>query len=290
MKNCTVDMVVNTSHEIDTIGYHCGNKYQIIDDDKAVTLYKSNITFSDDAPEECINFEFEKEARIASLAMSLNEQNPTEGCPYLTINWESLKIELIADKPQGMNFSDKVNMRESFGMVVTRNIKLSKIKELIKHKENYHFGIEMFYYGLMSNNAKSKFFNFFTIIESLEGSEAYRKKYDNDFLFSEEEKRDIKLLLKNYEERKKKRLFSILDYTTLLSRAEKLYQHLQLLNLDCVNTGRIGIDDIKNIVEQRNRLYHSSKKFDSHLLYGVLFPLVRELVTKQFLNETEMLR
>jgi hypothetical protein len=291
MKKCTVDMIVNVSHDIDEFGFRSGNRYQIIDNDTVYTKYNSNISFTDNIPEELINIEFEKEAQIASLAMSRNEKNPAYGCPFLTVDWKSFKIESIAATTdsyaeKGIIFKDHINISEYLDMKLTRRIELNEIRGLINHKPNYSFDIEIFYHGLMSNNAKSKFFNFFIIIERLEHSEAYKKIFNNDFLFSKEEKDEIKLFAEHYEKRKKGEILEILNHTKL-SRTEKLFQYLQSLNLECINTEIIRIDDIKNIIGQRNKLFHSSEEFNNDLVYEKLFPLVRELVIRQLTNKNQ---
>jgi hypothetical protein len=176
-----------------------------------------------------------------------------------------------------MIFQDYINFDEHFSMKITRNIELTQIQEFLNYKDKYSFDVDLFYHGLLSNNAKSKFLYFFTIIEHLESSDQYKEQFVNNLLFTNEDKIIIKKFGKTFDDKKREEIFKVLNKTKL-SRVEKLFQCLKQLNLVCINTEKIKIEDVKNIIDQRNRLYHSSENFDSNLVYEKLFPLVRELV------------
>ena len=183
-----------------------------------------------------------------------------------------------------MDSVDCIKINDYFSIKITRSIELSEIQEVISYSNNYSPEVDFFYHGLMSNNTKSKFLYFFTIIELLEDPKNYSKNSFKELLFSNEEITEIKKYFKNFDSRKKGIILNSLN-TTKLTRSEKLFQYLEELNLECINTGLIQINDIKSIIDQRNKLYHSSEIFDNNIVYDKLFPLVREVVMKQLKKE-----
>jgi hypothetical protein len=247
MKKCTVEFILNSSHDVDTIGFYSCSEYKILDKEEIHHKYISEILISDDISDEVLKEKFEKEAKIASVALAKNERNPSDSCPYFRIDWKTVKIK--SNKPD-IEFLDDIQINDHLAIKIIRNIELKEIQELLDYKDNYSFEIDLFYHGLMSNNAKSKFFHFFTIIEIREKSNEYKA-----------------LRMIN------------------LNRVEKLFQYLKSLNLECINSEVINIEDIKSIINQRNALYHASRNFDNNIVYDKLFPLVRELVIKRLKNE-----
>jgi len=291
MKKYTVDIIINVSHSISEIDSHTSNHYQIINENVPCKKYSLTEIYQDDTPEKTIEVEFIQKAQIASVAMSKNERNPTDGCPYLVIDWKSLITEQIVEtndsndnKDNNFLFNDYMPMREYFKMGIIRSININELIEFIDRKGNYTFDVGNFYNGLMANNNESKFFNFYLIIERIEKSGEYKVLFDGDFLFSEDEKNDIKSFISEYEEAKRNSILNTLNKTRL-NRAEKLFAYLEKMNLECLNTTLITIDDIKNIINQRNSLFHTSHKLDFNILYNKLFPLVREIVIKQIMKQ-----
>jgi hypothetical protein len=137
----------------------------------------------------------------------------------------------------------------------------------------------------MSNNDKSKFFNFFIMIEYIEGSDEFKILVDDNLLFNEQEKSTVRKFISQFDDRKKNTLASTLR-ATMLNRQEKLFQYFSELHLSCISNLQINLDDIKSIIKQRNALFHASKKLNSDILYDKLFPLVREIVIKNYMKET----
>jgi len=67
-----------------------------------------------------------------------------------------------------------------------------------------------------------------------------------------------------------------------------LYKFLRNKNLGILEK-IITEDDIKRIIEQRNKLFHASQKFCKGLLYDKLFPLTQELlVNDMFERDVEL--
>jgi hypothetical protein len=289
MKRYTVDLIINTSHFIDDIDYHSSNAYKIIDNDEENEKIVSSIDVENVFPEKEIKKYFEQEAQVASLAVAKNEKNSIDGCPYFTVNWTSLNIKTIPNvatnhKKKLMFVEDSLSMREYFSMKSTRTIQLEEVKKYLDNINNYSFLVESFYHGLMSNNNKSKYFNFFVIIEHIENSSKFRNSFKEDLLFNEEEKYIICNFIKQFGEHKKSILANILTKTRL-SRKEKLFRYLSGLHLPCIDSYQIKLEDIDNIIDQRNKLFHSSEKFNLNILYDKLFPLVKEIVIKNYMQE-----
>jgi len=285
MKKHIVEFIINSSHETDKIGYNSRSEYKIIDEGVVKSQYISELIVDSDVSDDVIRNEFELEAKVASVGLAKNEKNQSNSCPFFTIDWKTYKEEPVKNmdkehETQNLLLSDFIQIKDYLSIKLTRNIELKDIHEFIHCKKNYSFDVELFYHGLMANNAKSKFFHFFTIIELLEGSGDFRKQFDGDLLFSTEEINDIKYFGDKFHDRKKKHIHKILNITKM-NREEKLFLYLQGLNLECINSKQIVIKDIENIISQRNKLYHGSKFFDSNIVYGKLFPLVREIIIKR---------
>jgi hypothetical protein len=289
MKRYTIDLIINTSHFIDDIGYYSSNAYKILDNEEEYGKIVSSIDVENGFSEEEIKKYFEKEAQVASLAAAKNEKNPIDGCPYFTVNWTSLNIKTIPNvitnhKKKLMFVEDGLSVREYFSIKSTRTIQLEEVNKYLDNINNYSFIVESFYHGLMSNNNKSKYFNFFVVIEHIENSKKFRSLFKGDLLFNEEEKYIIRNFIKQFDEHKTSTLANILAKTRL-SRREKLFQYLSGLHLPCIDNHQIKLDDIDNIIDQRNKLFHSSEKFNSNILYDKLFPLVKEIVIKNYMQE-----
>lgn len=279
MKRYTIDLILNTSHSVDSFDYHSSTVYKILDKEEQCKKIVLSIDERNGLPEEGIKRRFEKEAQIASLAVAKNERNPTDGCPYFTLNWASLNIEripnIITDRDNGMMFEDSLEISDEFSMNIIRYIQMAEINNYLNNVNNYNFLVESFYHGLMSNNDESKFFNFFTIIEHIEKSCEFRKLFKDSLLFNEQEKSIVCNFINHFDDRKKNILAGALG-TTMLNRQEKLFQYFSELRLSCISNLQINLDDIRNIIKQRNALFHASGKLNSDILYDKLFPLVRE--------------
>ena len=270
MESCTVRFILNSSHDTNEIGYYSCSEYKIIDKDNTFGEYVTEISISNG---KILKDEIEKVGKIASIALAKNERNPSDACPFFSIDWKSIKIE-----------SEKNRIKDFFTMKITRNIELKEIQNFINCIGNYSIEMDFFYYGLMSNNAKAKFFHFFTILEYHEDSDDYKKQFANNSLFSNEEKEYIKNFIELFDDRKKGVICKSLSMTKL-NRAEKLFHYLKGLNLECINAGKINFEDIRIMINQRNKLYHSSGKFNCDIVYDKLFPLAKELVIKKLKNE-----
>ena len=95
MKNCMVDFLIKASHDTNEIGFYSCCEYQIIDKGVKCKKYISEILIPDDASDEIIKSEFEKIAKIGSIALAKNERNPSDACPFFSIDWKTLKIKQI---------------------------------------------------------------------------------------------------------------------------------------------------------------------------------------------------
>jgi hypothetical protein len=140
MKRYTVDLIINTSHSVDDIGYQSSNAYKISDSEKQCEKIVLSIDEENDFPEKEIKKHFEKEAQIASLAVAKNERNPTDGCPYFTVNWESLNVERISNSITNhgngiMSSEENIEISEYFSMKATRTIQMDEIKKYLNNSK-----------------------------------------------------------------------------------------------------------------------------------------------------------
>jgi hypothetical protein len=271
-------------HEIDIIQR---NTCQIFDNGVEIPSIITWKVFPDNYPKNKIKDYFEHEAQIASLALAKDECNQASGCLYFTIDWNSLQTEYVKNgqyQDNDLIFEENIHIREFIDMVAIRNIEKTEIDRFLVKRDNYSFLIESFYFGLISNNDKSKFFNFFIVLEYLENSENYKHLFDNDRLFTKDEQTEIINFADHFDDRKKGILHEYLRHTNK-SRKEKLFDYLSTMNINCITSGEIVLSDINDIITQRNKLFHSSEKFSQPILYMKLFPLVKEIVVKEYIKD-----
>jgi hypothetical protein len=264
------------------------NQWKIVDNGNENTTYLVSKTFENNYPKGKIQEYFEHEAQIATLALIKNERNQFSGCPFFEIDWKNMKTGYILDKnykntDENMIFEDHLHIREFFEMAIIRNIPANEIEFFLKNRDKYTFPIGCLYLGLLSNNDEAKYFNLFIILEYIERENKHLFK--NDTLFTDDEKKKIRDFASSFDSNKKKGELLKNIHKTTLNRAEKLYQYLSNINLICITNGEIILQDIADIIDQRNHLFHSGEELNKDILYMKLFPLVKEIVLKNFTSE-----
>ena len=276
MKKVTVDLDIAVSHQISTPGFSGNNEYSIVDGDHE----SEKIVYSKDFPESTSDDElrehFERVARKASFAIAKKENNPHYGCPYFVVNWQRMTIEHIPEtvveiKDNSASVHEQLFLRDSVGLTGKTKIKLDDINRTIEEIPNSEFFLDSFFNGLKSNNPKAKFFHFFVIIEFIEGSKEYKLMFSKNNLFSVEESKKIREFAEGFDNRKKGVILESLKRTEN-NRRKKLLLLLESKNIEVLNNGTIGVEDLGRILKMRNSLFHSSSIFDENLLYLKLFP------------------
>lgn len=284
MKKVTVDLDIAVSHQISTPGFSGINEYSIVDGDHEY----GKIVYSKDFPESTSDDEFrehfERLARKASYAIAKKENNPHYGCPYFVVNWQSMTVAHIPEtiveiQDNSVSVHEQLPIRDFVGLTGKTKVKLDDIKRTIGEIPDSEFFLDSFFNGLKSNNPKAKFFHFFVIIECIEGSKEYKFMFSKNNLFSVEESEKVREFAEGFDNRKKGVILESLNRTEN-NRRKKLLLLLESKNLEVLNNGTIGEDDLGRILNMRNSLFHSSSSFDENLLYLKLFPLVREIVGK----------
>jgi len=183
--------------------------------------------------------------------------------------------------------SNDRGIRDSLSIKSTTH---KKIKFEAKYIIN-DFILQTYYEALKSPSAKLKYFNLFLILEYIENSNLYKKMFLNDenYLFNKGDFEKCKKLFNGKQLNRLKQLENNKSFTKQ-SRRDKLYSILDELEVLEINViqGKIKLtqQDIKEIIENRNKIFHSSQSsnFES-ILWFKLFPLCENIVNKSFKGE-----
>lgn len=173
-----------------------------------------------------------------SLLFARFEVNPQNGLCYAEIDWETAKITGFCNS--------KIPRRWS--------MKTSQISELFWTQEQWnidgecdHIIFSSYYEGIRANKVKSKYFHWFLILESLEKSKAYKKRFGKS-----------------------------------KARCEKLCEFLQLMEIGKYHFQNeehtLSKEILDEIRKHRNNLFHEGEQCNEQLLWHHLFPIVRTIV------------
>jgi hypothetical protein len=295
MKKIFADIFLNASRDIIESNIETINEYKIEDNgvefDKIALELETPFNCSD----KVIQYKLEQEAKIYTLVISKKlETNLKFGCPYFTLDWKNRNIQNNAE----INFSnDCIEVTEVLELshrVACANTQVVKLQELNSlYNNNYseseynNLLLDNYYSACISDKPQSKFFYLFIIFECYENDDFFKKCF-NERLFSDTEIKgflDVVEISNDNCERKKS---VIQEYKnrTKKSRAEKFFDYLIFRNIDLVTKDKITITDIKEIIEQRNCLFHRSSKFDNKVLFYKLFPIIQELLLEDLLKKS----
>lgn len=228
-----------------------------------------------------------------SFLASRDDCNAHYGTFYIKLNYKSFKSTPC--DVEDYNFVDNtifidsvLRLDDHLSISMTRYVKLNKDKvKAIK----YDSLLEFYYNGLKAESEKSKFFNWFLIMESLEGCEKYNRLFPTGTMFLENEIKQIRTFANNFSDDKKSALLNVLSRTSEY-RANKLLALLQSIELNEITyfekNQSIDIEMIKKIIASRNKLFHRGTQFDKDVLWRILFPLVSAIVEK-IISEEECL-
>ncbi|EMO0961344.1 TPA: hypothetical protein RUZ19_003372 [Vibrio cholerae] len=241
-------------------------------DKNTIKIAVSSISIADKG--EQVKY-LEKIAILLSSILGFKEKNPFYGTPFITLDLRSFHSRV-----EGTSSGTTLQLRDSLSFKLTSHVKFSDFDfssiqdtELLSH----------YYNGLRAESGKSKFFHFFLILEILEGSDLYKRKFPAGTLFDEDQKAKIQELAEKFSGAQKSSLLSCLSRTEKF-RNEKLLSIINQLGITEINsfTGQRILDQstIKNITDARNKLFHKSESFNDDLLNCTLFPLVTQVVEK----------
>jgi len=286
MKVTKADILIHTSQCIKEKDVESVNKYKIEDNDVEYDKIPLSLKTSFDFPEEKIQKKFEQDAKLYTLVISGHEQNPLFGCPYFTLDWGTRKIENNSEikcQDNCLYISDKVEIRDKLTINQTRSIKLHDLNKI--YKDNYleseynNLLLDNYYNACVSDVPQTKFFYLFLIFECYEKNKNFINTF-RDKLFSDEEINSVLQVVKNFKENVERKVNVIKELTnrTLKSRHEKFYEYLLNRNINAIKKYCITSDDINDIIIQRNKLFHTSSKFNLEILFFKLFPMIQELL------------
>jgi hypothetical protein len=206
-----------------------------------------------------------------NLTFLLNRQNPNPHYGTYFIDLDIAECRFIHSTP-GARISDHLSIRsEGIYQSQADDWPRSADTQIMK----YYFD------GARAGDSKSKYFQWFRIIEHLEGSKKYLNGMGWHPFFTAEEQGSLNKFADSFKEtnketRKSSAIRELLK-RTLESRAEKLAAFLKYLGIS--EYGRpgheIGVDaeSLKSVIAARNRLFHAGSTLDEALLWGHLFPL-----------------
>ncbi|WP_027852829.1 hypothetical protein [Marinobacterium litorale] len=295
------DLEIESSHGISEVGFEGGNVFKLVEgieskgcplglpnteieiiaSDKPV--FKVKVNSFDLTNQESQILYLGKLASYLSFIAAKDEKNGHYGTPYINIKFGTFKARPVEVRSQEIIDNEAIltsfiRVSDSLSIESTRSIRFNHASiELIHHNELLGY----YYNGLRAESEKSKFFHWFLIVESLEGSERYSEMFPSGTMFSNEEKESIKELAGSFGNDKKNALLSVLTRTSEF-RNKKLLEFLYELEVKEIfnmqGTHPITIDTIKCITSARNKLFHKGTEFPTKILWFNLFPIVTQIV------------
>jgi hypothetical protein len=144
----------------------------------------------------------------------------------------------------------------------------------VKHSDILEYYCE----GARTSEPKSKYFQWFRIIELIEGSSRYRDHKAWTPLFSSAEQNLLGAVADIFGNERKRAILHRLFSQTAQSRHEKLTTFLHELGISeyslFTQKNEVSADVLRELIRARNELFHAGSKFDERLLWQHLFPLV----------------
>ncbi len=290
----TCPFKLSRSHEIHEIGFRGGNNIEL-----SVPFHIDNFFGKSDNNLEIIELEkskycivinsksllkkdeqitfIEKVAEYLSFLINKGEDNPHYGTSFVKLEWFEFKAVVIQENDEP--FHDTLHISDALAISSIRTVTLEKEEVL---RGGYHDILRFYYDGLRAEHAKSKYFHWFLILEYLENSKKYKKLFNSNKLFDENEKIILKEVADKMSDGVKKGAILNLLSRTKEFRNYKLFNLVQRLGITKVTfvgkSTKISESIIKTIIDGRNSLFHSGKEFPEDVLWNSLFPLVTQIV------------
>ena len=197
-----------------------------------------------------------------------NYENGYYGTPFVEVDYFSAQITNPND--------DRIVIADGFSTRIETPLMLhTAIFDSLFHNPI----VSLYNGGLRAQDPKSKFLNWFTIIEEfLEKNKVLNESFESRF--SDEEEKKIREFSEQFGNRGSL-LTSALKFTKL-SRPEKLSSILASIGIVAVGRGEqqvaITPKTCKMLIDDRNRLFHKGTILDELRIYNFLFPLVSRIV------------
>jgi|GEM_PF-1660928 len=138
--------------------------------------------------------------------------------------------------------------------------------------------LEYYAEGSRTSESKSKYFQWFRIIEMLEGSTRYRNRMGWTQLFSGAEQNLLGAIADFLGNERKRAIIRSMFSRTTQARHEKLALFLSELGITEYIVGGnrtpVSPEKLNEIIQARNNLFHAGSNFDEKILWQHLFPLV----------------
>jgi hypothetical protein len=207
-----------------------------------------------------------------NLTLLLNRQNPNPHYGTYFVDLDLPEHQLIYVTP-GVRISDSLTIK-SEGIYRPLEDDWSSVSNSKL--------LDFYFDGSFVGEPKSKYFQWFRIIESLEGSKKYLNGMGWRPLFSEKDSAAVKKLAESVGGSRERSVLTGLLKRTLESRDEKLAAFVKHLGIAEYGLGnhKVAVDAtfMKQMIDGRNSLFHASSHFDEKLLWNHLFPLVTKIV------------
>lgn len=221
------------------------------------------------------NKEIESFARktesYTTLLLANSDVNPQSGFSYAEVDW----LHFNPRETNGSSLQDVwIIMSSAMTKIVTFN------KDQWNVENDYSNVIfDNYYDGIRATHCKSKYFHWFLIIEVIEHSNLYQRKF-NEKLFDEVE---LEAIAKQFENDKTKRDAILgLKWRTKKQRAEKLHEILQEIGVGSYQfrdeKHELSLKTVKTMIDYRNKLFHRGEKLDEQFVWNKFFPIIREIV------------
>jgi hypothetical protein len=292
MKRICANIFVNTSRGIVEPNMEIINEYKIAEKGLKYNKIKLELETPFNYPDKIIQYKLEQIAKIYTLVLSKFESNLEFGCPYFTLDWKNKNVQSNAEITFANNCIEVHEGLELDRQIIDKRVHVINLDELNSmYDDNYleneynNLLLDNYYSASVVDKPQSKFFYLFIIFECYERNNFFKEKF-NERLFSNDE---IDALINtlnrnsvNYE--RKRTIIQEYRNRTLKTRSEKFYEYLCHRNIDLIKNNIIVSTDIKNIIDQRNYLFHSSSKFNNEILYKKLFPIIQKLLLEDLLN------
>lgn len=235
--------------------------------------YKCLITFGQKLSEDQKKSFVEKFSFLITHKMAPN-LNHHYGSPYIQIDWANYYMS----SKRGISDYVCLNSKDSINL-----------DNFICYKKPLPEISRFYYYGMKSNNLKSKYFNLFLILEFLEYSDRYKQLFSGKAMFSAQEQEKIIELANSMKDSVKNDTLKGILSRTQKPRAQKLLEILYDIGIPTVDffeetSTPLTIEIVRKLIKTRNILFHQGETIDENIIWGTLIPLTRTIVDKIISN------
>ena len=241
-----------------------------------------------------------KVCKVVTILLQIQNYDHRESCPHITflpykvkmLCEESLDETMLTEKDGENKIKEHLGIHDCIaGIQKTEILDLSSFTKLYCNCDNNNFidiG-DVIYRAVLAQNAESRFFQLFTIIEAIETKYGLDEEISHKMIQSdkvESVKESLQPLLKSlakdsdYRSRLNSRFIQIITTATIESRSEKLSNIIiKKYNVLEVKKGvmkySINSNKMKEFIDLRNKLFHGKQIEPEE--YGDLIQKTNEL-------------